>query len=254
MLIDQLCYRSALRKQNPAIKLVLTLMLLVSCVCIRNLWISSVLILGVGMVTIVFGKIPLRIYIRLMKIPAMFIIMGTLPMVIGITNYSFAQDQVALFGYYFFFDQKGGFEGINTAVTSFGAVSCLYFLTLSTPFIDILVVLRNLHVPNLFLELMLLIYRFMFVISEVVKEMLIAGRCRLGNQDWITSLKTMGKILGTVLVKSVEQSNKIYQAMEARGYQGKIVVLNEEYKTRKREVAFVFVVGVALLVGAKTVK
>ena len=54
--------------------------------------------------------------------------------------------------------------------TAFGAVSCLYFLSLSTPMTDLIAVLERLHCPSLFIELMLLIYRFLFVLAELASS------------------------------------------------------------------------------------
>ena len=50
--------------------------------------------------------------------------------------------------------------------------SCLYFLALSTPMTDILNELRKLRIPALLLELMMLTYRFIFVLLEIASSIL----------------------------------------------------------------------------------
>lgn len=52
-----------------------------------------------------------------------------------------------------------------------GAVSCLYFLSLSTPLPELLAVLRRVHVPAIMVELAVLIYRYIFILLATFREM-----------------------------------------------------------------------------------
>ena len=52
-----------------------------------------------------------------------------------------------------------------------GAVSCLYFLSLTTPVPEVLSVLRRLRMPGVLLDLAILIYRYIFILQTACREM-----------------------------------------------------------------------------------
>ena len=110
---------------------------------------------------------------------------------------------------------------------AFSGVSCLYFLILTTPVTDLLAVLRRLHCPWLLLELMLLIYRAIFVLLDIASAIQTAQNCRLGNRTFRSKLSCMGQMLSVLLVRSLKKSSLLYDAMESRLYDGKIQVLEE---------------------------
>ena len=110
---------------------------------------------------------------------------------------------------------------------AFSSVACLYFLILTTPVTDLLAVLRRLHCPWLLLELMLLIYRAIFVLLDIAGAIQTAQNCRLGNRSFSSKLRCMGQMLSVLLVRSLKKSSLLYDAMESRLYDGRIRVLEE---------------------------
>ena len=109
------------------------------------------------------------------------------------------------------------------------SVSCLYFLSFNTPMPDILNVLRVMRCPRIILELMLLIYRYIFVLLEIASNLRTAQNSRLGNKDYRTSLKSFGALASALFIRAIKKSNALYDAMESRCYDGTIRVLNETY-------------------------
>lgn len=58
----------------------------------------------------------------------------------------------------------------------------MYFLALNTPVTDVTMALERMHVPHLLVELMELIYRFIFVLTETASRIRLAQESRLGYQ------------------------------------------------------------------------
>ena len=87
--------------------------------------------------------------------------------------------------------------------------------------------LRRLHCPWLLLELMLLIYRAIFVLLDIAGAIQTAQNCRLGNRSFSSKLRCMGQMLSVLLVRSLKKSSLLYDAMESRLYDGRIRVLEE---------------------------
>ena len=86
-------------------------------------------------------------------------------------------------------------------------------------------VLRRCRLPELMIELMYLIYRYLFVLLEVQRQMTVAAQARLGYSGVRRSLNTAGRISGCLLAASFRRSSLCYDAMEARGYDGKLAFL-----------------------------
>lgn len=126
------------------------------------------------------------------------------------------------------------FYAVQLILTALGAVSCLYFLSFTTPMPDILEVLGKLHCPGLLIELMLLIYRFIFILLNTASAITTSQNCRLGNKDYRTSLKSFGLLGSVLMMRAISRSNKLYDAMEARCYDGRIQVLSENQPPRKK--------------------
>jgi len=116
---------------------------------------------------------------------------------------------------------------------------------------EILLVLEKLHCPELLTELMLLIYRYIFILADTASAIRTSQNCRLGYQDYRTSLRSFGELCAVLFVRALKRSNDLYTAMEARGYDGKIRILHEKRPVKRKELAAVIVfelilTGVAL--------
>jgi hypothetical protein len=78
--------------------------------------------------------------------------------------------------------KAGMISAVRLFCKALGAVSCLYFLSLSTPMLDILSALRRLKCPALLVEMMGLIYRFIFILFETAASMITAQNSVWGTQ------------------------------------------------------------------------
>ena len=85
---------------------------------------------------------------------------------------------------------------------------------------------RRCHVPELVIELMYLIYRYLFVLLDVQRKLTTAASARLGYRGLRNSVCTAGRISGALLASSFRRSNQCFDAMESRGYDGKLRFLS----------------------------
>ena len=112
----------------------------------------------------------------------------------------------------------------------FAAISALQMLTLSTPSSEIIYVLRKAHVPKIVVELMSLIYRYIFILMDVYTKMKNSAKSRQGYCDFKTSCYTFGGIASNMFIISLGKANAYYDAMEARCYDGELLFLEEDKK------------------------
>lgn len=229
--IDKYAYASKLKQQDPMEKLVFALLTLGVCLWADSIPVSIAVLLVMSWVTIRRGRTPYNTFIKLMLIPMSFLVIGVLTIAFGI---SYNQDSlvlgVPLYGVYAGITHTGLATAVRLFFKALGAVSCLYYLSLNTPMVDILSTLRRLKCPKLLTEMMGLIYRFIFVLLETADIMFIAQNSRLGYSDIRTSFKSMGALVSTLFVRAYKRSDDLYTALEARGYEGELNVLEEPFK------------------------
>ena len=99
---------------------------------------------------------------------------------------------------------------------------------------EIINALRNMHMPKLIVELMNLIYRFIFILIESYANMYNSALSRLGYHNLKASFISFGNIASNILVLSLKKSNAYYTAMEARCFDGDLNFLQEEKKLSKK--------------------
>ena len=84
--------------------------------------------------------------------------------------------------------------------------------------------------------MMLLIYRFIFILLDTASAISTSQDCRLGNRNYRTSLKSFSALASVLLLRSFKRANALYDAMEARCYDGTIRVLNESFPPKAGEI------------------
>ncbi|MFQ9918368.1 MAG: cobalt ECF transporter T component CbiQ [Flavonifractor plautii] len=110
-----------------------------------------------------------------------------------------------------------------------GRSGAMYFLALNTPMTDVTMALERLHVPHLMVELMELIYRFIFVLTETASRIRLAQESRLGYQGLRRSLSSLGTLASMVFLRAWRKADRVYTALESRGYSGSLVTLSGDY-------------------------
>ncbi len=113
------------------------------------------------------------------------------------------------------------------------SVSLAVLLVMTTPWADLLKSLQALRVPQLFILVLAMAYRYIFLFLHLANGMFEARKSRIvartsgGEQRrWITAS------MGGLLNRSVKMSNDVYAAMVARGFTGTIRTLADYRMTR----------------------
>lgn len=236
--VDTLAYSSPLRHKSPAVKAALAVGMLLVCVSARSIVLSAFVLLVMAALTIGAGKIPARTFGGFLLLPLGFLLLGTLAVVFYTAADPGGLFSVPVGSIYLVVDSASLWYGARLASVALASVSCLYFLSLTTPMTDLIVLLRTLHCPSLLLELMFLMYRFLFVLLDLAFAIRTAQHCRLGNRDKKTALKSTGALLAVLLERSFARSSQLYDAMESRCYDGEIRVLNRLPPAQRRDVLF----------------
>ena len=239
MIIDKLAYSSKLRYKSPLLKAFFAIGMLLICVASHMIIISAMILTAMAALTMIYSKVSFRHYLKLMGIPLGFLVLSTISIVMNISDTPMDLISINIGREYITASSQSLSEGIKLVMVALSSVSCLYFLTLTTPMIDILIVLRTLRCPKIVVELMMLIYRYIFVILDMACAIKTSQNCRLGNKDFMTELRSVGQMFTVLLIRSLNRSSYLFDAMESRCYNGEIQVLSEHNPAKIREMILV---------------
>lgn len=247
--IDLLAQHSKLKNWNTELKFFYAVSLLIISVFIGSPQTNLLIIFITAYMTVVVGDLSLKTYLRLLLVPVFFVLASSI--VILFEAYTALPEDAVfhlrLFHFYIYTTHEQVKTVIQLWSKAFGALSSMYFLTLSTPLSELLLVLERLHCPDLIIELMNIIYRFIFIMISTENEMRLAANSRLGYSNYRTSLRTFGLIASNLLIVSIKRANAYYDALESRLYTGKLRYLNEEKPIEPLHLIFMVLTVVYLL-------
>jgi cobalt/nickel transport system permease protein len=122
----------------------------------------------------------------------------------------------------------------SLALKSWISVQAAILLAASTPFPDLLVAMRAVRIPRLLVAIFGLMWRYLFVLADEALRLMRARAARSGVSAE-TGVKRGGGVLwrarvtggmaGNLFVRSIDRSDRIYQAMLSRGYDGEVRAL-----------------------------
>ncbi|AGA69245.1 cobalt ABC transporter, permease protein CbiQ [Desulfitobacterium dichloroeliminans LMG P-21439] len=231
---DTYAYASQLKVIEPMQKFIFAILTMGVCLWADNRLISIAVIIIMSSIVILRGGTPLPYFLKLISIPMAFLIISAFTIAIGFSidqqNFILA---IPVANFWLGITQSGLQQSINLFFRVLGSVSCLYFLALSTPMVDLFSVLRKLRLPKLMIEMMELIYRFIFVLLETAGTMYTAQNSRLGYVNLVSGYRSMGSLVSALFIRSYKRSNELYTSLEARGYDGELRVLEEKYVGNK---------------------
>lgn len=233
--IDRYAYESGMRDYNASYKVLFSVGALIAVIAADSIPVSLVTVCYMMLLTVAVGKVHLHDYLRLMLVPAAFILLSGLAIALQTGETADALWSFGIFGVSISIDRGGLMQAVETGLKAFGAVSALYLMTLSTPMGEILNVLRKIHVPDMLIELMHLIYRYIFILLEQNRRQKDAAAARFGYAGFRTSLHTFGMELANLFVLSMKKSGVYYDAMEARGYDGGCLFWEEKKEFTLRQ-------------------
>jgi len=171
----------------------------------------------------VWAGIPWRVFARTLLIPLGFILLGTVPLLFSVAfepqgiSLAWVPEQIP--------------AARHLLLRALAAAACLCFLALTTPVMDWLPLLRRLRLPAVVVDIMLVLYRMLFVLAERFSSIRYAQESRLGYSTIRNTFRSSGLTGANLLVFSLKRAQAMEQGMLARGYDGDIRTLPPERHT-----------------------
>ncbi len=130
-------------------------------------------------------------------------------------------------------------QGVNAAVIFTmrvaTCVSSTVLLFLTTPQQMLFKSFRSIGVPKIYVFTLGMTYRYIFVLTNLIRDMYIAKKARtIKSRSMFEEQKWVGGRIGYVLIRSLGMSEEVYKAMKSKGYNGDVKTM-QEFKMRNRD-------------------
>ena len=131
------------------------------------------------------------------------------------------------------------------------SVSLAVLLILTTPWADVLKSLRALHVPQIFILVLSMTYRYIFLFLHTANGILEARKSRVvGRASGSEERRWIVGSMGNLTSRAFRMSNDVYAAMLARGFGGELRTVTS---FRMLSTDWLFLAGAAALATATVV-
>ena len=259
--IDAYAYANALRWTHPAEKILFAGCTIALCLIAGSPVVAALAFLLSALAATRLARIPLRAFWYFVRLPIGFIVISVLTMAVTTVpaDPTAAGTLVSLpVGPWRIGVATTSLEqAVRVFSVSLASVGASLFLALTTPMVDIADQLRRWKVPALFVELMTLVYRFIFVFIETATAMHLAQEARLGYTTAGRALKSAAMLASNLYLRANTRATQLFTALTARGYTGDLTVLRDDPAWSRRNLLLIalsqLVLGAAALVSHFTV-
>lgn len=219
--------QSPFHNWDPRIKIV-SLMFFIFCTASLNHLFWACIALSVSVMTVLLARIPLRHPMK--RLAAMGTFLGMFLVVMPLTVKTKSGDLLIQFEHMSFLSFNG--RGLMLALLiclKASAIALMVEPLLSTsPFPVTIQALARLRVPQMVCQMILLSHRYIFVFQHETSRMNKGMQMRgFRKRTDLETLRNVANFVGMLLVRSFERTQRVYEAMIARGYRGRLSVSHE---------------------------
>ncbi|MCC7565424.1 MAG: cobalt ECF transporter T component CbiQ [Methanomicrobiaceae archaeon] len=224
--LEDFALNNGLRDVSPALKLALGL-------CCMLLSVSSpapvaplLIACSLTLVVLFSAGIPAGFYLKLLTIPASFAAMSIL-VILFLTGGGEVLVSVSLPGLPLTVTTGGANLAVLLLARISGGMCALFFISLTTPATEIFSLMRRCGLPAAFIDLSMLIYRYIFVFISEAEMIYRSQVMRLGYGSLREAIRSFGMLAGALFLRTWESGERLMVAMDARCYDGRFGALDE---------------------------
>ncbi len=226
-LLDCVAQDSAFRHINPATKLILAIGSLILCLISPAPLVPFFSGVVLSFVLILPARIPPLFYGKLLAGPAVFTGISVAILLFltggGETIWSLS----LMPGVMLAISEGGIHQAVLILSRVFGCSISLFFLILTTPMTDLFSCMKKVRIPVELIDLMMIIYRYIFIIYDLATEIWLSQVMRLGYRRPVESVRSFSMLCGTLFISSWNAGEDLIHAMDCRCYNGIFPTLEE---------------------------
>ncbi len=244
--IDKQSSQSPLAGVDPLEKGSFFILSLLTVLVSRTLLIPSLVLVLAAVCLLAGGKVAPRFLLKLLTIPLFFVASAVLPVLVSLGRRPF-DGGVPFLGLYWAVSPDNIERSIRLLFRSLAGVMCFFSFILTTSSGQIDSLLKKLKVSPVFREMVLLIYRSIFILSDMASDIYMSQKARRGYSGFLVSFNSLGLLCRSLFEKSTAYSDQAAMALQARSCSGLIEFIEPEYrKSVKNRVFLVFYAAVLI--------
>ncbi len=116
------------------------------------------------------------------------------------------------------FQEHGGLLFCGVLLKTNLCLTATILLSATTPFSELLQVLRRCHVPWVMISTIALMHRYLFVLSDEAERMRRARASRTYTARQRLQWAALATVIGQLFIRASARAERIYAAMSARGW------------------------------------
>jgi len=218
--LDSLAQQSAFRHINAKTKLLLALGSLVLCLLSPSPVVPLVSGVLLSLILIIPGKTSPLLYGELLLGPAVFAIMSVVVLLVMLGG----GEVVWRFSPVPWIDLAVTTVSLRESILVlsrvFGCSIALFFIALTTPMTDLFNGMKRAGIPIELIDLMMIIYRYIFIVSAQAQEIWQAQVMRLGYSRPVEAVRSFSMLCGMLFISSWNAGDDLIHAMDCRCYNG----------------------------------
>jgi len=170
------------------------------------------------LITLLLIRVPTRLLLLRLVMP---LVMATIVLTTQVFFYGETPlFTIPLWGFPLVGYEEGLAHGLLIMCRVLGGVSLILLLSMSTPADKLFAAAAWFKIPKTFIEIALLVYRYIFVLAEELIAMKDAQRVRLGYHNWWQSMKSLSMLGACLILRAYDRAERVFEAMLVRGYAG----------------------------------
>ena len=232
-LTDRAAHLNRWRRKSLCEKVLLAFGMLLLAILLPPFPAAPVVAAVMAGAALIGARVPVKIWLACAVGPMGFLLAGAVSLIVQVDANGFG------------LAPSGFMAATGLVARSVAGLFCLLFLALTTPVTDLVAGSRRLGVPGEVTEIALLIYRFMFLLTDTTMAMNAAQAARLGHDGARRRLRSLGLLVGNLLPRALDRARRLEIGLAARGWDGEMRVLTTPAKISAAGVITVLAVEAA---------
>ena len=221
MIIDRYAYTNKISKLNPVKKTIFSMLMLLLAIICENKPVQAGIIISMAAVIIYTSEMGFVDYLRLLSIPMIFLITSCIAITFGIsTTDTNMLVSINIAGRYAGITHQGIKTAADTTFRALSALSCVYFLMLTTPFGQLITVMKKAKIPDIVIELSMLIYRFIFIFIDESAEIYKAQELKFGYMGLKNGYRSLGMLVSILYKRIIKKYDEMSISLDVKLFDG----------------------------------
>jgi cobalt/nickel transport system permease protein len=251
--IDTLAYTNRLRHLPPSQKLWFALVVLLLAL-VTDYPVQIAIFLWMSVWIVIYAGIPRQVYTAMLLGVTVFM-MTSLPALVieyahGISPLVpiDALWQLDVWGGKIYLSHQGALRAMQVVTRCLASTSALFFIVLTIPAIDLARICQQIGCPAIIIELSLLIYRCIFLLSNTAQTIVTAQVSRGGYRTQRLRLNSLNLLVRQLLVRTANRYQQLSLGITARGFDGKFRFWQPQSDVYSPRYAYESICGCMLLI------